>query len=153
MLPARLRSSHASPPYLVQEENWDEDGCFEPARIYRTAVGGGKGQGPGLAMTRSLGDFDAASIGVIGTPTVSHRALQAGDAFIVLASDGIWEFLTSERVVEIVEGYLKRGESANTAARYLIALASLEWKREEGGSYRDDITATVVFLKDLLPVL
>ena len=56
-------------------------------------------------------------------------------------------------MVEIVEGYLKRGESANTAARYLIALASLEWKREEGGQYRDDITATVVFFKDLLPVL
>ena len=63
------------------------------------------------------------------------------------------QFLSTERVVEIVEGYLKRGESANTAARYLIALASLEWKREEGGQYRDDITATVVFLKDLLPVL
>ena len=54
-----------------QEENWDEDGCFEPARIYRTADGGGKGHGPGLAMTRSLGDFDAASIGVIG----AHRGL------------------------------------------------------------------------------
>ena len=31
----RIRASGA----FVQEENWDEDGCFEPARIYRTAEG------------------------------------------------------------------------------------------------------------------
>ena len=38
--PATPRLSDlASAPYLVQEENWDEDGCFEPARIYRTAEG------------------------------------------------------------------------------------------------------------------
>ena len=42
-------------------------------------------------MTRCLGDFDAADVGVVGTPTVSHRELLAGDAFLVLASDGIWE--------------------------------------------------------------
>ena len=61
-------------------------------------------------------------------------------------------FLTTERVVDVVGGFLKRGEPANAAARYLIALAALEWKRQEG-SYRDDITATVVFLGDLLPLL
>ena len=56
-----------------------------------TLTRGGKSKGPGLAMTRCLGDFDAADVGVVGTPTVSHRELLAGDAFLVLASDGIWE--------------------------------------------------------------
>ena len=34
----------------------------------------------------------------------------------------------------------------------LIAKAAVEWKRAEG-TYRDDITAVVVYLKDLLPIL
>ena len=73
----------------------DNDRSYEPARIYRVAPGGGKGRGPGLAISRSLGDFDATSAGVIAIPTVSHRALTSDDAFVVLASDGLWEFLSS----------------------------------------------------------
>ena len=70
----------------------------------------------------------------------------------MLASDGVWEFLSSEHVVEIVGGFLRRGEPALTAARFLIAKAALAWRNEEG-DYRDDITAIVVYLRDLPSVL
>ena len=70
----------------------------------------------------------------------------------VLASDGIWEFLSSELVVSVVGDFLERGEPANAAARYLIAKAAVEWKINED-VYRDDITAIVIYLKDLLPML
>ena len=71
-------------------------------------------------MSRSLGDFDGTEAGVIATPTVSHRALSADDAFVVLASDGIWEMLTSEVVVDTVGLFLAQGQPATAAARFLI---------------------------------
>ena len=61
---------------------------------------------------------------------------------------GIWEFLPSSEVVDIVGGFVQRGEPASDAARFLIAKAALQWKIEEG-DYRDDITAVVIYLDEL----
>ena len=41
-----------------------------------------------------------------------------------------------------------RGDPAFAATRFLIAKAAMAWRLEEG-DYRDDITAIVVYLKDL----
>ena len=41
---------------------------------------------------------------------------------------------------------MARGQTALDAARFLIARAAVEWKVNEGGDYRDDITAVVVYL-------
>ena len=118
-----------------------------PARVYASQLN--PGLGPGLTMARSLGDLDADPCGVIATPEVSFRTLEPGrDRFVVLASDGLWEFLSSAAVVETVGGFLERGESAINAARFLIAMAALAWRTEEG-DYRDDITAIVVYLDDV----
>ena len=46
-------------------------------------------------------------------------------------------------------GGLARGEPATNAARFLIVRAAQQWHREEEGVYRDDITCTVFYLKDL----
>jgi len=148
---ARLEAFGA---YVQKAKEKETDGYFEPARLYRRDASrpGGRGTGPGLAMSRSLGDFDGTDAGVIATPTVSHRAIVEDDAFVVMASDGIWEMLTSEFVVSAVGGFLAQGQAATAAARFLIAKAAVEWKLEEG-TYRDDITAVVVYLKDLLPIL
>jgi len=108
--------------------------------------------GPGLSMARSLGDLTADLCGVIPTPTVSHRHLLPTDQFIVLASDGVWEFLENEDVAAIVMGFRSRGESASTAARFIIAKAAMAWKLEEE-DYRDDITAIVIYLSPELPCL
>ena len=48
---------------------------------------------PGLAMTRSFGDMMAARVGVSAIPEFTELELTPCDKFIVLASDGIWEFL------------------------------------------------------------
>ena len=49
-------------------------------------------------MARSLGDLVAASVGVIPEPEVLEFEIDVNDRFIVLASDGVWEFLTNENV-------------------------------------------------------
>jgi serine/threonine protein phosphatase PrpC len=48
---------------------------------------------PGLAMTRSFGDAMAARVGVHANPEVTFFDLTTEDKIIVIASDGVWEFL------------------------------------------------------------
>jgi serine/threonine protein phosphatase PrpC len=50
----------------------------------------------GLAMSRSLGDNVSKDVGVICNPELVKLQIEERDKFIVLASDGIWEFITSE---------------------------------------------------------
>ena len=49
-------------------------------------------------MARSFGDLVAASVGVSPEPEVLDFELEPDDKFIVIASDGVWEFLSNERV-------------------------------------------------------
>ena len=56
--------------------------------------------GPGLQMTRSVGDHDADRLGVMPDPVVTHRKLHAVDRVLILATDGVWEYITSEMAVD-----------------------------------------------------
>ena len=50
---------------------------------------------PGLAMSRSLGDVLAHSVGVSSIPEVTEYVVNELDKFVVIATDGVWEFLTN----------------------------------------------------------
>ena len=69
------------------------------------------------------------------------------DALLVLASDGVWEFITSEEAIEIVSAH----EGAQQGCIALINESTKRWRKEEG-NYRDDITAIVVHLPLALQV-
>ena len=60
---------------------------------------------PGLAMSRSMGDRVAHSVGVSAEPEVKEFTLGLDDKFMVIASDGVWEFLSNEDVANIVLPY------------------------------------------------
>ena len=60
---------------------------------------------PGLAMSRSLGDRLAHSVGVSSLPEVLSYYINPNDKFIVLGSDGVFEFLSNEDVANIVLPY------------------------------------------------
>jgi serine/threonine protein phosphatase PrpC len=47
-------------------------------------------------MTRSFGDGTAARVGVIAEPEMSEVSLTKEDKVIILASDGVWEFLPND---------------------------------------------------------
>lgn len=64
------------------------------------------GMYPGTAFTRSIGDSIAESIGVVGTPEIVAFELTADHPFFVLASDGVFEFLSSQAVVDMVRYFL-----------------------------------------------
>ena len=60
-------------------------------------------------MSRSLGDYVAASVGVVAVPEILEFKLTEEDKFIVIGSDGIFEFISNEEVVEAVIPFWKRG--------------------------------------------
>ena len=59
-------------------------------------------------MSRSLGDLVAASVGVSPEPEVLSFDLQPDDKFIIIASDGVWEFLSNEDVMHLMIPYFLR---------------------------------------------
>ena len=60
---------------------------------------------PGLAMTRSFGDKIASSVGVLSEPEIQEWKLTPEDKFIVIASDGVWEFIDSPEVILLLISY------------------------------------------------
>ena len=115
----------------------DDDDDIGPYRVWV------KGENyPGLAMSRSIGDFAAKSVGVISDPEILEFELTSDTKFIVLASDGVWEFLSNKQVVDIVNRYYKSGE-IQKAADKLVEEATRYWKEED--EIIDDITVVIVF--------
>ena len=60
------------------------------------------GMYPGTAFTRSVGDSTAESIGVVAVPEVMTVKITPNHLFFVVASDGVFEFLSSQAVVDMV---------------------------------------------------
>lgn len=92
---------------------------------------------PGLAMSRSFGDTIASYVGVSVYPEIKEITLTVDDAYIVLASDGVWEFMTNEEIAHIVYPYYFSG-NAEKAAEEIVKQSFVKWKNEE--VLVDDIT-------------
>jgi Protein phosphatase 2C len=86
---------------------------------------------PGLAMTRSIGDTVLSEYGVSPVPEVTYTRLTPSDSFAVLASDGVWEFMTSQDVVDFVGRFRRESKSAAVAAEALVREAVRRWRRNE----------------------
>lgn len=71
------------------------------------------------------------------------------DKFIVLASDGVWEFLSNEEIAKIVMPYFEC-KNAEKAAEAVVRDSYLKWKQEEDDIV-DDITCVIIFLDVKLP--
>jgi len=102
----------------------------------------------GLAMARSIGDHAVKAIGVIADPVVTTHNLIESDKFLIIATDGVWEFISSEEAVLLVSSSFNQGLDASVACEQLIEKAASKWKEIEG-DYRDDITAVIVRINHL----
>lgn len=99
---------------------------------------------PGLAMSRAFGDFCLKDYGLIATPDVFYRKITKQDEFVVLASDGIWDVLTNNEVINIVASAPRK----STAAKMLVKRAVKAWMYKYPGSKIDDCAAVCLFLDD-----
>ena len=94
-------------------------------------------------MSRSFGDEVGHEVGVIVDPEICEYEFVSEDKFIVLASDGLWEFISNEEVVKIVKDFYEENDIKG-ALDYLYKEASKRWIMEE--EIIDDITVILVFL-------
>lgn len=99
---------------------------------------------PGLAMTRSIGDKESKKIGVICTPEVSFHSLAVSDKFIIIASDGVWDFISTEAAVDIVKKLWRTGKS-ETCCEAVLKASVDQWT--QNSDTVDDITIIILFLK------
>ena len=121
----------------------DDDGEFiGPMRVYMKDK-----DMPGLAMTRSFGDYFGSTAGVISEPEVSEYFFKPEDKFIVLASDGLFEFIESQEIVDIIKDYYDKNDIVG-CCEYLYKESTRKWIEEEEDTI-DDITMILVFFDDL----
>ncbi|XVF41486.1 hypothetical protein PTKIN_Ptkin01aG0283400 [Pterospermum kingtungense] len=97
---------------------------------------------PGLAMARAFGDFCLKDFGLISVPEIYYRRLSEKDEFIVLATDGIWDVLSNQEVVDIVASAPAR----SSAARALVESAVRAWRYKYPTSKVDDCAVVCLFL-------
>ena len=98
---------------------------------------------PGLAMTRSLGDKIAHNVGVIDEPEFKTFTYDGCEKFIIIASDGLWEYVNGDQCISIVRPFYEEGKDSKEAALALTKEAFRKWKRKEVAI--DDITVIVIF--------
>ena len=98
---------------------------------------------PGLAMSRSFGDEIAHTVGVITEPEINEYYFVEEDKFIIIASDGLWEFISSDECIEMVKEYYIKND-IDGALNFLYKESSKRWIMEE--EVIDDITILMAFL-------
>jgi serine/threonine protein phosphatase PrpC len=125
------------------DENWDDlnlgeeiDVYGDPPRVWAE----GKDY-PGCAFTRSLGDLIADRIGVFAKPEMLTMELTGNEEILVIASDGIFEFITNQGVIDICA----ECDSPLEACERLVKASYSQWLRYEDRT--DDISVIVCFLQ------
>lgn len=108
----------------------DPPRCWEEGKNY-----------PGTAFTRSLGDSLAEDIGVYAEPEMIVRELTVNDHILILASDGIFEYLTNQQVIDMGVGC----GSPLQACECIVKASYEKWLTYDHRT--DDITIIVCHLK------
>lgn len=103
---------------------------------------------PGLAMSRSLGDFAAHRVGVTETPDTVHMAIKPEHLFVLLASDGLWDVFSSEEVAQWVTEYREKPLPGVTVSDALTYAAQRRWKKKHEETIVDDISVVLLDLRE-----
>jgi serine/threonine protein phosphatase PrpC len=82
---------------------------------------------PGLAMSRSVGDFLASSVGVTCEPEMSECLINEYCKYLVMGSDGLWEFMDNEDVLSIVNAFYP--DNVEGAVNALVNEATKRWNK------------------------
>ena len=113
-------------------EELDEQG--DPPRVWAL-----DGDYPGCAFTRSFGDREGERIGVFAEPEITVHELTPRDRLVVLASDGVFEFLTNQQVIDLIADF---PNDPLAACRKVVAESYQAWLQYEVRA--DDITIIII---------
>ena len=94
-------------------------------------------EGPGIAMTRTLGDWLAKKIGLVSDPEIECIELLTYDRFLVIGSDGLWDVMGSKEVV----GFVLQHEDRETAVKDLVEEAKSRWEERKKSKKKENVLA------------
>ena len=128
----------------IEDDNGNWTG---PLRVWEKGS-----EGPGLAMTRTLGDKVGSKIGVVCTPEVFKYKIKKEDRAFIIASDGLWEYMSNKEVTSsvkiLITNMRNNKENNEIDCDYLVNELFKEtvyrWRQKEQGI--DDITIIIVLL-------
>jgi len=106
---------------------------------------------PGLAMSRSLGDSYAHSVGVTWEPVLASHSLTSRDHFLLVGTDGLWDVMDNAAAVDFVERYRHRRDSGVSCAEALTLEAQERWKAAHDEALVDDISVAILHVAPLPP--
>ena len=100
---------------------------------------------PGLAMSRSIGNKLAHKVGVNDIPEIKkHNISDLDPLAVIVASDGVWEYMSNDEVKDIVLNY-SYSKDANNCYKTIVEKARIIWKT---GYAIDEITCVIAFFSD-----
>ncbi|CAH2073812.1 unnamed protein product [Thlaspi arvense] len=152
-----LRSLHPDDPHIVVLKHgvWRIKGIIQVSR----SIGDAYLKRPEFSLDPSFPRFhvpERLQRPVLSAePCVYTRVLQTSDKFVIFASDGLWEQMTNQQAVEIVNKHPRPGIARRLVRRAMnIAAKKREMryddlKKVERGVRRffhDDITVVVIFI-------
>jgi len=116
----------------VSEDYGDEEDLFgaaaDPPRVWIA-----RQFYPGSAFTRSIGDAIGKSAGVTAEPEILSRKLVPEDKYLIVCSDGVFEFLTNEEVIDMVHSHTDPYLAACDLVELSWQLQQLVGKRRSNG--------------------
>jgi len=109
---------------------------------------------PGLMVSRVFGDQLVKSCGVHARPDIAEWPIDGfRDAYVLSASDGLWEVKDTEDVVKMVSEAQSEGTSSQAIVERLVSQSMDKWAAKKKAEYCDDITVMLFPLIGYLPVL
>ena len=118
----------------IKDKNGKEIG---PYRVWNK-----KKEYPGLAMSRALGDFNGKNIGIIPDPKIIETNFEINIKYIVICSDGVWEFLKNEDILKLGNKYYEENKPREFCKEIYDNSVKC-WQKED--MVIDDITILTVF--------
>ena len=97
---------------------------------------------PGIAISRSIGDMDAKKIGVIPNPQIIEYNIDNNTKYMLICSDGIWEYISNEDVMRIGNKFYLKNDAKGLCHELYKKSLDL-WLQDD--VCVDDITVIAVF--------
>lgn len=129
---------------IMPHEDDDSD-IEDPPRVWAQ-----NGHWPGTAFTRSIGDSHAETLGVFAEPEMLSLKLSEKEKIIVLCSDGIFDVMSNQEVIDKCFQYYYEKDPAR-ACHAVVEHSHNEWLISEecldgvGASF-DDMTIACIFV-------
>ena len=99
-------------------------------------------------MSRSIGDHSLTKAGVIPDPEFVEHQITDNDKMLIIASDGVWEFLTNEDVLQLIHKTSKSAEYDPFDAHNAVSVKS----KQSNADHEDPHSYTVKVCENITKI-